>query len=259
MKILRILNRYLDNYINHKYVVPFIKAKTGMTVASGPFKGMKYLEDSVGSRLLPKYLGTYELELSPIMERIRREHFDVIVDVGAAEGYYAVGMAMKNPQTKVVAFESEKRGRELLKKIADKNGVSGRISIKGHCDTKSLSDAIPDNKKCLVMMDIEGGEETLLDNSIISKLNKCYILVEAHEFAVSGIVDIIVNRFKDTHKFIEIKERRRVLEDFTISLPFIYRSFFRRYFIIGAMNEGRYDSLLPRPEKNAGWLYLEPR
>ncbi|MDO8493075.1 MAG: hypothetical protein Q7S19_00820 [bacterium] len=259
MKTLRILDRYLENFITRRYVTPFIRAKTGDMVASGLFKGMKYVEGSVGSRLLPKYLGTYELELVPILEKVLRESFNTIIDVGAAEGYYAVGMAMRSPSAEVIAFESEERGRDLIKKMAESNGVSGRVSTKGFCDTKSLSDTIAENKKTLVMMDIEGGEKELLDNSLISKLNKCYILVEAHECVVPGIVDTLVARFKDTHKFMETKERRRIPEDFPISIPLIYRTLFKKYFVTSSMNEARYDSLLPWPEKNAGWLYFEPK
>src|SRR3989344_7241810 len=80
MKKIRILNRCFENFIARKFVVPFIWAKTGGMVASGPFEGMKYVKDSVGSRLLPKLLGTYELELHPTIEKVCRESFDTIID-----------------------------------------------------------------------------------------------------------------------------------------------------------------------------------
>ncbi len=259
MKPFRVLNRYLDNFITRKFVTPYIRSITNDTVASGPFKGMKYVEGSVGSRLLPKFLGTYEMELVPTMQRIFKQNFNLIIDVGSAEGYYAVGMAMKNPQAHVIGFESEVRGRELMKKMAELNGVAGRVSAAGFCDTEGLAVSIAENKKCLVMMDIEGGERELLDNVLIPKLNKCYILVEAHECVVPGIEDVIKERFSKTHNITEIKERIRNKEDFPISISFLYRTLLKRYFIFSSMNEARYDSLLPRPSKNAGWLYMEPR
>ena len=37
-------------------------------------------------------LGTWELELAEVWELIFANDFSVMVDVGAAEGYYAIGM-----------------------------------------------------------------------------------------------------------------------------------------------------------------------
>ena len=259
MKIFSVLNRYFDNFITRKFVTPYIRFRTGDKVASGPFKGMNYISGSVGSRLTPKFLGTYELELAPTIEKICKKNFDVIVDVGAAEGYYAVGMAMRNQKTKVIAFESEDTGRELIGEMAVKNRVAKRVDIRGHCGIGSLSDAISENKKCLVMMDIEGAEMELLDNDVVPKLNRCHILVEAHECVVPGVSDTIKNRFKNTHKINEIDERSRGMSDFPLAVPFIFRTLLKRYFIYNSMDEARFDSLVGRPEKNAGWLYLEPK
>ncbi|MBU4348149.1 hypothetical protein KJ671_01415 [Patescibacteria group bacterium] len=257
MKVFRILNRYLERFITQKCVVGFIRKKTSNVVASGPFSGMKYVSSSTGSRLLPKILGTYELELHPMVEEICKRSFDVIVDVGAAEGYYAVGMALRNPKAKVIAFETEISGQNLIKKMADINGVTNRVFARGFCDSKLLSSSIPDDKKCLIIMDIEGGEASLLDNCISPKLNSCHILVEIHECVVSGVGDIIINRFKNTHNIIEIKERARVLKDFPLSIPILYRSLFKKYFILNSMDEARFDSLIGRLDKNTNWLYLE--
>ena len=240
-------------------MIGFFRKKTGNVVVSGPFLGMKYISNSTGSRLLPKILGTYELELHRVIGEICKKSFDVIVDVGAAEGYYAVGMAYRNPNVRIVAFETEANGRNSIKEMADINGVADRVSVRGFCDSKLLSDSILYNEKCLIIMDIEGAESVLLDNRAIPKLNNCNILVEVHERLVPGVGDIIVDRFKNTHKIIEIKKRERVLGDFPIAVPKICRLFFKRYFIFNSMDEARFDSLIGRPEKNINWLYLEPK
>ena len=67
------------------------------TVLNGPFRGMKYLSRAYCSAVLPKLLGTYECELIPAIDRLARSDADRIVDIGAAEGYYAVGLALKVP------------------------------------------------------------------------------------------------------------------------------------------------------------------
>lgn len=254
-----VLNRYFERFITDHFTVNFINKLIDSIVASGPFKGMKYVSGSIGSRLLPKILGTYELELHPVIEEICRGSFDVIIDVGAAEGYYAVGMALRNSGAKIIAFETEAGGQNLIKNMADLNGVANRVSVRGFCDSRSLSDSISDNKKCLIIMDIEGAESVLLDNSMIPKLNNCSILAEIHECVVPGVGDIILGRFKNTHKIIEIKERARTLGDFPLPAPFLYRSLFKKYFILNSMDEARFDSLIGKPEKNTNWFYLEPK
>ena len=139
-----ILNRYFEGFITRCFTVNFIKKLTGNIVASGPFAGMKYASGSIGSRLLPKILGTYELELHPTIEKICQRSFDLIIDVGAAEGYYAVGMALRNSDAEVIAFETEVGGQNLIKEMADINGVADRVSVRGFCDSESLSDSISD-------------------------------------------------------------------------------------------------------------------
>src|SRR5262245_457133 len=76
-------------------------------VQSGPFIGMEILPDVSWNDgdISSKILGTYEQELHPIIEheikRLRRMDKPKIVNVGTAEGYYAVGMAMQVPKAVV--------------------------------------------------------------------------------------------------------------------------------------------------------------
>jgi hypothetical protein len=43
------------------------------------------------SSVLSKLLGTYESELHPVLHEILIKPYELIVDVGSAEGYYAIG------------------------------------------------------------------------------------------------------------------------------------------------------------------------
>ena len=60
-------------------------------------------------------LGIYERELYPTVEEAIAAKYPLIVDIGAAEGYYAVGMAMRSPQSQVIAYEMDPRGQALLR------------------------------------------------------------------------------------------------------------------------------------------------
>src|SRR5437868_4115037 len=100
---------------------------TSGVVASGPFKGLRYTRDVVGSALAPKLVGTYELELQGPVRQIIADAPRNIVNVGAAEGYFAVGFARAIPTASVVAYEGQEKGRKLIGRLAELNGVSERV------------------------------------------------------------------------------------------------------------------------------------
>ena len=66
---------------------------------------MRYVEITVGSRYYPKILGTLEKELRSIIDILSQKEFDMIVNIGAGEGYYAVGLALRNPRVRIIAYE----------------------------------------------------------------------------------------------------------------------------------------------------------
>lgn len=115
------------------YLTHLSRTRTGSRVLKGPFAGMNYVSHAVGSAYIPKLLGIYERELTPCVEAICRRNPSLIVDVGAAEGYYAVGLARRNPAARVICFELDPRGRDALAEMSRINGVGDRISIRGLC------------------------------------------------------------------------------------------------------------------------------
>ncbi len=120
------------------YLTQLVRTSTHDRVRLGPFAGMRYIDHSIGSAYLPKLLGTYERELGMVIEEICSCRPGLIVDVGAAEGYYAVGLALRNPRARVVAFESQPVGRTALCKMAALNGVAAQVEIHGRCDSFQL-------------------------------------------------------------------------------------------------------------------------
>jgi predicted O-methyltransferase YrrM len=72
---------------------------------------MHYTENSQGSCYIPKLLGVYERELHDVLENLIAWGPDLVIDAGAAEGYYAVGLARRLPQSRIMAFEMEEGGR----------------------------------------------------------------------------------------------------------------------------------------------------
>ncbi|MBD2197627.1 MULTISPECIES: hypothetical protein [Calothrix] len=219
-------------------------------VYSGPFAGLQYVPESIMSAHYPKLLGTYELELHPIIEKLCQTDFEKIINVGAGEGYYSIGFATRNKQAKIVAFEPGTQGRKLIKEMARLNGVEKQLDLQGLCDITSFQDALNDSLKYLVIMDCEGSESILLDPRNFPNLKTATIVVEMHTSNVPGLDEIIISRFQDTHNIAEIWTRDRTVKDFPFKLPtWVYLLF--KNTLLNIMYENRGKSMC--------FFYLEPK
>ncbi|MFC3179582.1 hypothetical protein [Cypionkella sinensis] len=172
--------------------------RSGTKVLSGPFKGMDYpVRASEGSRSA-RLLGAYEAGLAPVIEEIVTRAYPVVIDVGSAEGYYAVGLARRLPKARVLARDANPRAQALCAALAAANGVADRVEIgglMGHADFDLCS-----GQKTLVVCDIEGAEAELLDPVRAPGLRAADILVEAHDCMHHGLSHMLVERFKATHR-----------------------------------------------------------
>src|SRR5271170_4142104 len=156
-------------------------------VLSGPFRGMRSLtssEDFVDYSML---LGTYEKELHPLVAEIQRSGFRTMIEIGAAQGYYAIGFSLACHQMRIVTFESNPRAREQIARTAQANGVAERITQHGHCDHAQLAKYLTDPEGSLLFVDIDGGEAELIDPESVPALKHTTILLEEHECIVPGI------------------------------------------------------------------------
>lgn len=219
----------------------------GTRLRYGPFAGMDYPSKSIGSALAPKLLGTYELELLPFLQLIRTSSYDVVIDIGAAEGYYAVGLCMLCPSCRVIAFESERSGQTLIQSLADRNDVSKRTTVRGCCRVADLNASLTGAGKSLVMIDAEGAEHELLDPAAVPSLASSDILVEVHEFIVSGITQILRERFQTTHTIQEVASRNRSFNDAPRWFQFLAKVI-PGHRLHRSLDEGR-----PAPMK---WMYM---
>ena len=186
------------------------------TILHGPFQGMKYLSRAYCSAVLPKLLGTYECELIPAIERIIRGDADRIIDIGAAEGYYAVGLALKMPKARIVAFELYEPARHLLKRLAGLNGALDRVDLRGECSIETLTHALEGAKRPAIVCDCEGAEDVLLDPEKVAALQGSLIVVETHDGMVPGLNERLLARFRSTHDIERIGSRPRTQDDLPI-------------------------------------------
>ena len=190
-------------------------------VVRGPFRGMRYPREVQANAFIAKLLGAYEAELHPSIEEICRQSYRTLINVGAAEGYYSVGLAMRLPGLKVYGFEAEAAPRGELQRLARLNGVAERIEIDGFCTHAALS-KFPLGPDTLILMDCEGCEWHVLDPVRVPRLQGCDILVELHRvrdnqpraliqraFDSSHTIEWIEARHRDTSEFPELSELRQ--------------------------------------------------
>ncbi|MEM1122079.1 MAG: hypothetical protein AAGJ18_16660 [Bacteroidota bacterium] len=186
---------YTQQRIHQKLRTVFYKTE----VKYGHFQGMKYPElEGVGSELFPKLLGCYELELNDWLNRIQHNEYDKIVNVGCAEGYYAVGLARMFPAAKVYAYDLAERARVLCREMGQINGVGDRLQIFSKCTDNTLK-KLDFGKRSLIVCDCEGFEMELFKEAVMENIANCDVLIELHDFINPEISDTMLPRFEETH------------------------------------------------------------
>jgi predicted RNA methylase len=190
----------------------------GSTVLHGPCAGLSYprrLLDQVDAPIA-KLLGVYEQELHPVLSEIVTEPPRTIVDLGAAEGYYAVGLA-RACKAPVIAFELARSARLACRELAAENSVKLQLGGKA---TASRVRKLPLDG-AFVLCDVEGAEATVLDQPTADAMRHATVIIELHEHKVPGITNIMRERFT-AHDCTIVHEHPRdldrpELEVFTLS------------------------------------------
>jgi hypothetical protein len=210
------ISAYLPARFKRSVVAPSLleQLKQSETVVGGPFKGMRYHNEAVCGAAAPKIMGVYESELAPFLLKWSAIPFQRIINVGAGEGYYAVGCAMLWPHATVTAFETSEEGRALLARNVALNGVRSRVKIMGHCEQEQLHAAMLNSQRSLLVMDVEGAEGRLLNPTNIPGLANAHIIVEIHDFVDQRLGKTVSSRLKPTHVVEEVRSQRRTFRDF---------------------------------------------
>ncbi len=194
-------------------LVGALEAIAGGKVLAGPFAGLRYVDRSFGSAYWPKLLGTYELELHPTLADLLARDFATVLVAGAAEGYYAVGIATRRPAARVVAWEASGEAREALAELARLNGVSERIEVRTICDFGSLGEALARPEPRLLLADLDGGEAALLDPVALPALRSAWIVAETHDCFLPGVAALLAERFAPSHRIETVAARPRTASD----------------------------------------------
>ncbi len=184
----------------------------GTVVRAGPLKGLDFLPESAEGCHIPKLLGCYEQPLLPYIEAAIQSGYPTILNIGCAEGYYAVGMARHLPATRVLAFDLNPRAQKVCAELAAKNNVSERVAVGGLFKPEDFARYA--GQRVLVLCDIEGVERELLDPSRAPALAGMDLIIESHECLIPGITKQLIERFASTHDITLVEDNgQRQLPD----------------------------------------------
>jgi len=180
---LRLLSKWRASLVYNTALI-----KQGDVVASGPFAGMVYAGAATEGAVLPRLLGCYEASLQPVIETIIARAYPQVVDVGCVEGYHAVGLARRMPNS--------------TRALAQANDVAARVQVGGLLDHAGL--ALCAQQKTVLIVDIKGAEDGLLAPDLAPALRHTDILVETHDGLHPGVSKSLLQRFASTHKITKI-------------------------------------------------------
>jgi hypothetical protein len=174
-------------------------------VSQGPFKGLQLNRDTWWGKsdLGAQCLGVYEKEILDFVSA--QEPFDTFLDIGAADGYYAVGLLHSKMAEKAICFEVSEDGQRVIKENWMINKSPGELEVYGEANEQSIASiAATLPAKTLVLVDIEGFEFHLLSQKVISLLNKCTIVIEIHNW-IDGFEEKYQILLRNLDKYFDIR------------------------------------------------------
>lgn len=224
-------------------------------VGYGLLKGLKLADDAWWGApdKASMLLGLYEQELletlcsKPLTDR------SYFIDIGAADGYYGIGLVMAGFFKKSFCFEISEKGRQTIKENAKVNGVSERVEVFGAAD-HTLAQQLPQGciDDAVVLVDIEGGEFDVLNKEFLKRFQNAYILIEIHNW-IEGFEEKYFNLLLAANQYFEIDTVEPVVRDLTKFTELNDFTDDNRYLICseGRPNVMRFLRLNPKSQRSA--------
>lgn len=192
----------VNNYIFQKY---------GGVVQHGPLRDFKILQESSwGNDKAAKILGFYEAEiLEELSSEAQGKYF---VDIGAADGYYAVGFLYKKICVGCVAFESTEQGRQVITNTAKFANITLPLLVYDSAQSNFINLVPFPLDQTVFLIDIEGGEFEILTEENLFLMRQSIIFVEIHDSDDSG-KEKFQRLLRDCEKHFLVKIQKRVFRD----------------------------------------------
>jgi precorrin-6B methylase 2 len=213
-ELLRLMGRWRSRLLVNTFI-----QHHGARIWSGPFAGMDYVSEATEGSLIARLLGVYESELHPHLAAIVGAGLDCVIDVGCAEGYYAVGLARMAPEVTVYAYDIDEKARLACADLAARNGVSNRVIVGGAFAPDGFE--VFAGRRALVLVDAEGAEVDILQPALSPALAGMSIIVETHDLYRAGAMATMLERFSPTHDIVRVDQQPKtfVMPDWLQALP----------------------------------------
>jgi precorrin-6B methylase 2 len=203
--LLRLVARWRSQVLARTY-----QTRHGLHIMGGLFAGMEFVAEAAEGPLSPKLLGVYEDELHPHLTAFMTQGIDTVIDVGCAEGYYAVGLARALPGALVHAYDIDENARRVCAELAARNGVAERVIIGGEFSPDGFEAFA--GQRVLVIVDTEGAEVDILQPALSPALAGMNIIVETHDLYRAGALATMVERFSPTHDIIRVDQQPKTFD-----------------------------------------------
>lgn len=154
------------------------------TIAYGPFKGLKLVEDAHwgSADLGGMILGLYEQEVLHELSDPGGQR-RTFIDLGAADGYYGLGVLVGGLFEKSYCFEITEKGRAVIARNAALNTLQDRVTILGEAKPDFFTQVAPaDLEDALLLIDIEGAEFDIVTAETFAAFAKSTVIIEIHEW-----------------------------------------------------------------------------
>ena len=220
------------------------------TVAYGPFKGMKLPKDVWWAKndCITQMLGIYEEHVLRRLISFSKLGAKRFIDVGAADGYFAVGLAYSKIYAEIHAFEIAQKGRERIRENAKMNSCEGSVHIFGEASFATMEELVGRGPKSAILIDIEGAEYEFLDDKMLNLFSHSFVICELHPWRIENGEKLQADLFtRAEEKFrVEIIVREYYTPNLFPELNELSDE--ERLITVG---EGR--------ERNMQWLVLSPK
>ncbi|MGN3966372.1 hypothetical protein ACS0ZG_33845 [Burkholderia gladioli] len=186
-----------------------VRQQTGGVVQSGLMKGyaigdeVTWREQDDGVKLV----GFYEREVCDVVQSLGTGR-DILVDLGGADGYYAVGLLATGRVARSVCYESEPHSRANIHAIARRNGVQDRITVLGQATRDFYGDLARlgvDLERTFIISDIEGGEFDVFSSDCLRALSRAHIIIELHHFNFDDSAEKLSALHERAREFFDIE------------------------------------------------------
>lgn len=184
-------------------------------VRYGIFAGMKLRKDTWWGKydLGSQCLGLYEQEVLSVIEALEQDDRRTFIELGAGDGYYAVGGLLSNRFGKAICFEQSERGQQAIRDNWEYNGAPGEIAVLGVAEESvilNLDDRFLSN--AFVLVDIEGAEFEVLTDQVLRKMRNSIVVVEIHNW-VDNFNERYSALLKSAAAYFEISIIERMTQD----------------------------------------------